>query len=303
MRVMLSVIKGSLVFLGYVINTLFWSFPLLCLSVLKLIPIKKFRSTCTYALDNLASCWISCNRFMDRAFNPLKITVTGEQNLSTKDWYMVIANHQSWVDILVLQQIFNRKIPFLKFFLKKELIYVPILGLTWWALDFPFMRRYSTAQLRKNPRLKGKDIEITRAACSKFKHKPVSIMNFVEGTRFKADKHKKQNSPFTHLLRPKAGGMAFALSAMGAHINKLIDVAIYYPDGIPSFWDYVSGKVKEVRVNIQLRDIDENLRGDYVNDKVFKKNFQQELNILWQNKDGVLNQLAEQPYKDKEGSH
>ena len=111
-------------------------------------------------------------------------------------------------------------VPFLKFFLKKELIWVPILGIAWWALDFPFMKRYSAAVLKKRPHLRGKDIEITRQACKKFKSLPVSIMNFVEGTRFTREKHDKQKSPFTHLLKPKAGGIGFVLSTMGEQLQQ-----------------------------------------------------------------------------------
>jgi len=207
---------------------------------------------------------------------------------------MVIANHQSWVDILILQRVLNRKIPFLKFFLKKELIFVPFLGLAWWALDFPFMRRYSTAQLRKNPKLRGKDIEITRKACAKFKSTPVSVMNFVEGTRFKAHKHTKQNSQFSRLLKPKAGGLAFALSAMGEHIHKLVDVSIYYPEKVPSYWDYISGQVADVHVHIKVSEIATEMRGDYMKDREFKISFQEQLNQIWQEKDQKLEQLAQQ---------
>lgn len=290
MKSRLSQLRGSLVFVGYVVNTLLWATPLLLISLFKLIPIKPLQNLCSAVLDKLASCWISGNAFMERHFHPIKLTVTGDTELDRNDWYMVIANHQSWVDILILQRIFNGKIPFLKFFLKRELIYVPVLGLAWWALDFPFMRRYSTAELKKNPKLKGKDIEITRKACAKFKHQPVSVMNFVEGTRFKPVKHGKQNSPYQHLLRPKAGGMAFALSAM-QEIDKLVDVTICYPQGVPSFWDYISGNGGEVRVNIELRQIGEQMRGDYQNDREFKKQFQDQLNHIWQHKDKVLGQL------------
>lgn len=300
MRAVLSVIKGSLVFFGYVINTLFWSLPLFCLSLIKLVPLNILRNVCTYALDFCASCWISCNGLMDKLFNPIKMNITGNVDLSPKEWYMLIANHQSWVDILILQQVFNRKIPFLKFFLKKELMFVPVLGLAWWALDFPFMRRYSTAQLKRNPRLKGKDIEITKKACGKFKNKPVCIMNFVEGTRFTPVKHAKQNSPFKYLLRPKAGGLAFAISAMGDQIGKLIDVTIYYPAEIPSFWHYISGKVKAVHVNIKVRDITESMRGDYIKDKQFKNAFQHQLNEIWQDKDELLEQQGKVRHQGKE---
>lgn len=290
----ISLIRGSLAFSCYVINTIFWVIPILLVSIIKIIPIGPLRTGCSYILDHCATAWISVNTVIERIFHPVEILIEGDAELSTKEWYMVIANHQSWVDIPVLQRIFNHKIPFLKFFLKQQLIYVPVLGLAWWALDFPFMRRYTSAQLRKNPKLKGKDIEITRKACEKFKYKPVSVMNFVEGTRFTAAKHKKQDSEFKHLLKPKAGGMAFALSAMGGHIHKLVDVAIYYPGDIPSYWDYISGKVKQIRVHIKVSDIASEMRGDYLNDRAFKIGFQDELNRIWKEKDSVLDKLAKQ---------
>ncbi|EGT3627631.1 MAG: acyltransferase [Gammaproteobacteria bacterium] len=298
MGTLFSQIKGCIAFLGYVINTVFWTIPILLVSFIKLIPISSLRTATSHVLDFCASAWISVNGVIERCLHPVKIELSGDTDFSTKEWYMVIANHQSWVDILILQRIFNRKIPFLKFFLKQELIFVPILGLAWWALDFPFMRRYSTAQLRKNPKLKGKDIEITRKACAKFKAKPVSVMNFVEGTRFSKAKHQKQNSQFQHLLKPKAGGMAFALSAMGEQIHKLVDVSIYYPDAVPSYWDYLTGKLPSVKVHIKVSDIDPAMRGDYMNDRDFKIGFQEQLNQLWLTKDQVLSQLASQANKE-----
>jgi 1-acyl-sn-glycerol-3-phosphate acyltransferase len=287
-----SQLRGVLVLTGYFFNTVFWVIPILALSVIKLLPLKVARTASTYLLDHCASAWISVNVFMEQLFHPVRIKLSGDTDFNIHEWYMVIANHQSWVDILVLQRLLNHKVPFLKFFLKKELIYVPLLGLAWWALDFPFMRRYTTAQLKKNPRLKGKDIEITRRACAKFKTKPVSVMNFVEGTRFRTDKHKRQNSPYKHLLRPKAGGMAFALSAMDGHIHKLLDVTLYYPGKVPSFWDYACGRVDEVAVHIKISEISPQMRGDYLNDRDFKLSFQEELCRIWQEKDQLLEQMA-----------
>jgi 1-acyl-sn-glycerol-3-phosphate acyltransferase len=205
-----------------------------------------------------------------------------------KEWYLVICNHQSWVDIVVLQRIMHGKIPFLKFFLKKELIYVPLLGLAWWALDFPFMKRYSQSFIKKNPHLKGKDVETTRKACAKFKHKPVSVMNFIEGTRFTNEKHRKQNSPFEHLLKPKAGGIGFVLEAMGGSLHKIVNITIYYPEGIPTFSDFLAGKIKQVDVNVEVSTIGDEIIGDYVNDRPFKIQFQKWVNQLWLDKDQKL---------------
>ena len=295
-KAVLHHIVGTISVIFYFLNTVVWATPILLLSVFKLIPIPQWRRFISYLLDACATAWIGVNNMNQRISGGTTWHVNGLEKLTRDDWYLVLANHQSWVDILVLQRVFNRKIPFLKFFLKKELIYVPILGLAWWALDFPFMRRYSKSFLAKNPHLKGKDMETTRKACEKFRSKPVSIMNFVEGTRFTKAKHDKQASPFNHLLKPKAGGIAFVLSAMGNHLHKLIDVTIDYPQGVPSFWDFVSGKVRDIRVNIDVMPIKDIMENGIFSDKYFedpqvRARFQSWLNERWQAKDNLLESL------------
>ncbi|MEO3877649.1 acyltransferase [Rheinheimera fenheensis] len=285
-------LSGALSLLLYTLNTLFWFVPVLLLALLKLPPITHWQSWMTYLLDACAVAWISVNNFTTRLFTRIRWHVSGLEKLSRKDWYLVLANHQSWADILVLQKVFNRKIPFIKFFLKKELIYVPFLGICWWALDFPFMKRYSKAFLQRNPHLQGKDIETTRKACRKFRFKPAAIMNFVEGTRFTREKHDKQQSPYHNLLKPKAGGAAFVLGAMGEQLHKILDITIYYPKGIPSFWDYISGKVRDITVQIKVLPITPELVGDY-NDAAYRERFQQWINQLWQQKDQQLSALKQ----------
>ena len=283
----------------YLANTLLWLLPILIFSLLKALgPIALWQKFFSYLLDQMASNWVLFNTFIQKLFTKTKINVSGLEKLKMKDWYLVISNHQSWTDILVLQRVFHGKIPFLKFFLKRELIYVPFLGLAWWALDFPFMKRYSQHFLRKNPHLKGKDIETTKKACEKFKHKPVSVMNFIEGTRFTNQKHQKQNSPFNRLLKPKAGGIGFVLQAMKGNLSKVVNVTIYYPEGIPTFFDFLSGKVKQVNIAIETQDIDDSLKGDYVNDRAYKIQFQKWINQLWLDKDKKMLQLEEQAKKE-----
>lgn len=282
-------------FILYIVNTILWLIPIIIFSLLKaLVPIGWWQKLFSYLLDQMASNWVLLNTLNQKLFINTHLNVTGLEKLQMKDWYLVISNHQSWVDILVLQRILNRKIPFLKFFLKRELIYVPLLGIAWWALDFPFMKRYSQGFIKKNPHLKGKDIETTQKACEKFKHKPVSVMNFIEGTRFTSEKHDKQNSPFQYLLKPKAGGIGFVLQTMKGNLSKIVNVTIHYPDGIPSFFDFISGKVKQVNIDIKTQDIDHSLSGDYINDRAYKIQFQQWLNELWLEKDKTLLQFEQQ---------
>lgn len=288
-------IRGILALLIYVFNTLFWFPWLMILGILKLIlPFRPLRKVMNWIIDALATNWISINGFAQRLVGEMQLEVTGLDNLPPQSWYLVISNHQTWVDILILQMMFNRRIPFIKFFLKKELMWVPIMGLCWWALDFPFMQRYSQAYLKKHPEHKGKDIETTRKACEKYRDLPVSVMNFVEGTRFTPKKHQQQGSPYQHLLRPKAGGVAFVLSSMGEQLKQILDVTIYYPDGSPSFWQYLCGQVKTVQIHIRTRPIEPTLIGDYVNDEAFKEHFQHWINQIWDDKEERLIMMATQ---------
>jgi len=278
----------------YAINTVFWLIPILVFSFFKaLIPLAFSQKIFSYLLDLMASNWVAVNTFNQKLFTKMELKVTGLEELNERDWYLILANHQSWVDILVLQRALHGKTPFLKFFLKKELLYVPILGLAWWALDFPFMQRYTQAFLKKNPHLRGKDLESTRKACAKFKHKPVSVMSFIEGTRFTQAKHDKQKSPFKHLLKPKAGGIAFVLDAMGEHLTTLVDVTIYYPEGIPTFVDCLRGHIKNVHIEIHTRAIDNELSGDYMNDRNYKIAFQKWLTKFWHEKDARLEKIMQ----------
>jgi len=289
--IVVGVLVTIVAFSFYIANTIFWCAPIFVLSLFKLIPITKLQASIGRVLDTCATGWVTVNYAIQRVFSRMNVHVSGDYELSNKDWYLVVANHQSWVDIVVLQRVFNRKLPFLKFFLKYELIYVPLLGLAWWALDFPFMKRYSKSFLAKHPHLKGKDLETTKKSCEKFKHTPVSIMNFMEGTRYNDEKHVKQNSPFKGLLKPKSGGVGFVLTVMGEQLHKVVDVTIYYPNKIPSFYHFLSGQVKNVFMHVDVHDIDRELIGDYSTDKEYKKLVHNWVSGLWQQKEKTLQQL------------
>jgi len=287
--------RGVLSFSLYFINTIFWSIPLFTAAVLKLlIPVAPWRRLLDRFLNRLAANWVRINNFNQKVLGGISWDVQGTENLKKEDWYLIVANHQSWVDILVLQNIFYGKIPFLKFFLKKELFWIPVLGQAWWALDFPFMKRYTKSHLKKKPHLKGKDMEIMRKACEKFKTIPVSIMNFVEGTRFTKKKHGYQRSPYENLLKTRAGGIAFVLGAMGEHLHRVLDVTIVYPEGSKSFWAFLCGNIRNITVRVRSFPITEKLLGDYTNDRNFRVEFHTWLNALWSEKDTHIEKLLTQ---------
>ena len=256
-----------------------------------LLPFSRIKKICTRINIIISVMWIANNSFLFTKLLGLKIEAMGHEELPMNEWYMVISNHQSWIDIIALQTVFNRKIPFLKFFIKKELIWVPIMGPAWWALDFPFMKRYSPQFIAKNPHLKGKDIEITRIACSKFKTMPVSVMNFVEGTRFSAGKHKRQKSPFNNLLKPKAGGTGFVLTIMGEQLNSILNITIKYPEKDKRFWSLLCGRVHHVKMLVEKIPVTDEFKGDYTSDTVFQVKIQNWLNDLWIKKDMVLEEM------------
>ena len=282
-------IFGTATLMFLIANTLFhfaW-FPIL--GILKfLIPIVWFSKICTKLISVVGMSWISVNNFLVEYLLKVKVNVEGTDNLTEKDWYLVISNHQSWVDIIILQKIFNRRIPFLKFFLKKELIWVPFMGIAWWALDFPFMKRYSRAFIEKNPHLKGKDIEITRKACEKFRYMPVSVMNFVEGTRFTKEKHERQKPPFKYLLKPKAGGFGFVFTAMGEYLHSILNVTIIYPQERKDIWSFLCGRVRDIDIIVKKIPVTPDLIGNYSEDSEYQERFKKWVNDLWQEKDDLI---------------
>ena len=275
-------------FAGFTINTIFWSTPLLILAVIKmLLPIAPLRRALTRVIMAIGENWISVNTVLLQRGASIDWRASGLDNLRRDGWYLV--NHQAWVDILVLQTVFNRRIPFLKFFIKQQLIWFPVLGIVWWAMDMPFMKRYSKSYLARKPHMRGKDLETTRRACEKFQHAPTSIINFVEGTRFSEAKRARRKSPYQHLLPPRAGGLAVALSAMGPLFNSILAVTLVYPAGPAQFWDMCCGRHVEVRVSVRELPVEQWLfEGDYQEDRQFRRRVHRWIGSIWQEKDEFL---------------
>ncbi len=286
-------IAGALLLLT--LNSLLHVGPLLLVALVKaVVRLNPVRDSCDRWLMALVANWIDVNSWMMDRLTSIRIHVEGLPEPMPDGHFMILSNHQSWVDIPVLQKVLNHRLPMLRFFLKSQLIWVPILGLAWWALDFPFMKRYSREQVARRPELAGRDIEATRTFCRKFSRIPVAVGNFVEGTRYTEAKHAEQNSPHRHLLKPRAGGTAFVLDAMGKNIDRLVDVTIVYPHGRGELVDLFADRIPEVRMHIRLLSIPERFRGgDYAGDEDYRAEFQQWLNELWRQKDATIDRLLE----------
>ncbi|WP_060477405.1 acyltransferase [Pseudomonas monteilii] len=275
------------------LNTVVLICPLLVFALLKLVLPGRGRDYASWAVMWVAETWSEIDKAIFALCIPTQWDIRGVENLRRDTSYLAVSNHQSWVDIPALIESLNRRTPFFKFFLKKELIWVPLLGLAWWGLDYPFMKRYSKAFLEKHPHLKGKDLEITKAACELFKRQPVTVVNYLEGTRFSQAKHRQQQSPYRHLLKPKAGGVAFVLAALGEQLDALLDVTIVYPgEQAPGFWALLNGSISRVIIDINVRELDPALwAGDYENDPAFRQTVQDWVNQLWLEKDQRIEAL------------
>jgi 1-acyl-sn-glycerol-3-phosphate acyltransferase len=272
------------------LNTIFCVGVLMPFALVKFaIPVDAVRKPLDRLLNAIAVLWIANNSTITR---DVRWDVRGVEGLSRKRWYLVEANHQSWADIFVLQKVLTGRIPLLKFFLKRQLIWVPLIGAAWWALDFPFMKRHSQEFLRRHPERRGDDLAAIRRSCEKFSLIPTAVMNFLEGTRFTPEKQNAEGSPYRHLLAPKAGGIGLALNAMGERFHSLLDITLFYPGGAPSFFGLLAGRVKEVVVQLRELPIPTDLTsGNYAADPHFRARVQEWVAELWREKDQMLEQL------------
>ena len=282
----MSSLKKILSALVLALNTLVVSCCMVPFALLKLLlPVRAVRIPCDRALMHIAGLWVGVNGSWFEAINGTRWQVDVPAGLRRDGWYLVLSNHQSWVDILVLQQVFNHRIPFLKFFIKHELIYVPVIGLAWWALDFPFMKRKGGATAQQ-------DLEAARKACAKFRLNPTSLISYAEGTRFTPAKQNEQQSPYRHLLKPKSGGVGIALETMGDKFTAVLDVTIAYPDGVPTFGDVMAGRFRSVSVRVHERLVPPEVQAA-PGEPVQRIGLQRWVQRLWKEKDAELDALLQ----------
>ena len=278
-----------------IVNTLILAILMIPLGIIKfLIPIKSLRASFTKIIIKIGEIWISVNSLWVIKLHKPNLEIHGQENLDGNSWFLSTSNHQSAADIFIVQLITNRKIPMLKFFIKYELIYVPIIGICWWALDMPFLKRYTQDQIEKNPKLKGRDYKKMKKSLEHYSLHPVSIFSYAEGTRFSEKKHADQKSEFKNLLKPKEGGLAIALSNVNK-IKELIDITIIYDSENLSFWNYLCGNIKNIKIFISKIKIPEKyLVETLISSDELRSDFKLWLNNRWKEKDILI---SENKYK------
>lgn len=275
-------------------STFFHGPPVLALGLSKLV---KKSSAIDQANIHLANRWIGVNNWLIDHVLPhtaWEISIDEQLDLNLDGRYLMTCNHQSWVDTTVNQYFGLKRMPLTRFFTKWELIFIPFVGQAFKILGFPMMKRHTKAQIAKNPALRDRDILEARKSCEQLLSQPFTLLNYLEGTRFTSEKHAQQQSPYQHLLKPKAGGLALALNILGDQVDAFLDMTIVYPDGVPGYGEFWLGDVPRIAVNLRKIDIpDWVLGGNYEDDPEYRAQFQTWVDQLWLEKDQLITQMKQ----------
>jgi len=195
--------------------------------------------------------------------------------------YLILCNHVSWSDILVLLQLFGARMPFPRFLAKRQMLWIPLIGAAIWVLDFPLLRR---SKAGAPPERAAADREAVARTCRRLGRGAFSLVIFPEGTRFSAEKHRRQESPYAHLLRPKAGGLGVALEHLGTRLDGVVDVTIDYSDAEMTYLDYLGTTRSMARARVELRPVP----AGACRDEASREALLAWLNALWAEKDARL---------------
>ena len=271
------------------LNLLVFGIPVVIVGIAKFAvhmtaPRSRLRTRIILLLSAIAEQWVAMNTRIFDWMLPTRWEVSGVPEAMPYDGrYLIIANHVSWVDIFTIFRVFHRKAAFVRFFLKQRLIFFPVVGQACWALEFPFMRRYTPEHLERHPEKRGTDLETTRRLCRRYRRVPMAILNFVEGTRFSREKHAEQESPYRHLLRPRIGGISFVLASLGDQLDAIFDVTLAYPKGDVTMWEFVTDRVPRVIVRARRLDVTPELI-----DPNAREYLKEWIDDLWRHKDTML---------------
>ena len=234
-------------------------------------------------MDRLIDLWVTGNRWMLRTLNLISIETIFDQQLETEQnqWQIVICNHQTWADVLILQIALLNYVPPIKFFTKREFIWVPVLGFVLWILKFPYVLRASTGHKRRESSRKQINVHSMHRARDQFHERPVSILIFCEGTRINQENYRIQQPSYRNLLKPKIGGVAFTIDALKTKTNHILDVTLVYEGETPNFWNFLCGKCRWVKVHIRkvlIKDL-------------LEPSIRRGIRQLWQIKDREIDRL------------
>lgn len=285
-------LRGALNLLLLLLNLTFWFTLLFLVLVARIVwPFGRWRKGCSRIMARIAELWGLTTIAILDATTGIHWDIRCSADLRRDANYLLLSNHVSWVDIFAVIRTLFGKIPFPRFFAKQEIIWLPMIGVAAWGLDFPFMKRYTPEYLARHPERRGTDLEATRKACERFRGLPLSIINYSEGTRFTPEKHRRQGSPYRHLLKPRVGGVGFVMASLGDCIQSVLDITVVYPDRDPSWWKYMCGRVSRIVVVVRELPLPPFAGRDIASDTTVREAFREWMEEIWRVKDEVIDEV------------
>lgn len=226
------------------INLTFWVILLVALGVAKAV-VGPARPAIDRAMDRCYRGAVAVHDFWLRDVMGARWK-NPELELPADELCLVLSNHSSWTDILLLQSAIARRGPLLKFLSKRELAWIPIFGVIFWAFDFPLLRRTTRAGQDEAER-RAADAAALDAACEAVRQRPAALANFAEGTRATPEKIAAAGGGYRHLLPPRVGGLASLVRALEPDLVSVVDVTIVSPEP-PGFWAFLTGRFPEIEL-------------------------------------------------------
>src|ERR1700754_3550772 len=163
-----AALLDPIIILFLVLNTLVIGGLIFLGGLVKVLTFGRARHAFVNGLSWIAERWVQGNDLLFDTLLSTRWQVEGFEGLSPDGRYLMICHPISWLDIFaVLRGIRSGGAPFIRFFIKHQLFWFPIVGQACAALDFPFMRRYTPEYLKQHPEKRGRDLETTRKACQR----------------------------------------------------------------------------------------------------------------------------------------
>lgn len=268
-----------LLLMAWSVNLIVLSPWLIALGIINRLTARRYHRWLMRSMYAIYHRWCLNNNLLFDLFLPTQWLVQGQGVLDKHRDYIVVLNHRSWLDILVIMKVFVPKLPIVKFFLKKSLVFLPFLGQVCWALDYPFINRQGKHQQDKTD-------QVLKQLSSIEKGLPMAMVIFPEGTRFRS---QKPGGTLQNCLPPRCLGLAKLLQATADRQPLLLDVTLHYSSS--NLLAFFTGTLEKITVDYQVSELDPSWYGDYAKDRAFRQVFKDKVNTLWQQKDQRYQQI------------
>jgi steroid 5-alpha reductase family enzyme/1-acyl-sn-glycerol-3-phosphate acyltransferase len=256
---------GTVSFGFIVINLTMWSLVVAVLMLTRLV-LPGGRRLINRSLTRVYRMAVCCDDWWLKQVLGIRWQ-SPQLNLDPNCTYIVLANHRSWIDIFLIQSAIARKGPVIRFLTKRELAYIPVLGLIFVAFDFPLLKRRARRNVTEAERRR-EDRHRILEACAAIKDSSGALVSFAEGTRFTDDKHATRQG-YRHLLPPRAGGFSALCEGLRGHATAVIDLTLIYPEHA-NFWQFLGGAVPELYIHgitVPIEALADTDAGDWLNER------------------------------------